>query len=288
MGSFAAKIIREPAGKSEHCPGEFQTRKATCTVQAPAAGADFISERSMPSAHPARRLAFTLVELLVVMGLIAVLISLLLPALNKAREQAKCVACMSNLRQLCAATMMYNDNNHEQYPAPAWIGDHEPDDWIYWEQGLNPKQGVLMPYLGGYIPGVLRCPSDDLDSHILTTGLNGSADFYRYSYSFNECMFNHTNRVNHKPTMVRPHIIHPAQKVLVIDENAQTIDDGCWLSTSPASNDRNDLSNRHYEDQEDKIKFSLGMGNAGFCDGHVERVMRTDTLLPTFYDPTVY
>lgn len=65
--------------------------------------------------------AFTLVELLVVMGIIAVLMSLLLPAVSKANRQAKTVQCASNMRQLGMALLMYTDQNNG-YLFPAGYG----------------------------------------------------------------------------------------------------------------------------------------------------------------------
>jgi prepilin-type N-terminal cleavage/methylation domain-containing protein len=61
--------------------------------------------------------AFTLVELLVVIGIIALLISILLPALNKARDSANTVACLSNIRQLGAAATNYAAE-HKGYIIP--------------------------------------------------------------------------------------------------------------------------------------------------------------------------
>ncbi len=76
-----------------------------------------------------RRRGFTLVELLVVIGIIAVLIGILLPALATARESAKRVACLSNLRQLAVITRIYGSNNHQYVP----IGRASNLLWVnYW------------------------------------------------------------------------------------------------------------------------------------------------------------
>ncbi len=91
------------------------------------------------------RRAFTLVELLVVIGIIAVLISILLPALNRAREQAKTTQCMANLKQIANGFVMYANDNRGYIPGPitAW-----------WSATVPPGQSITGPFMrnsaGGY------------------------------------------------------------------------------------------------------------------------------------------
>ena len=81
------------------------------------------ARHTLPSPRPAAR-AFTLVELLVVIGIIALLISILLPSLSKSREQARRAACLSNLRQVHQALVLYANDNRDQV-ALGWRGPYK-------------------------------------------------------------------------------------------------------------------------------------------------------------------
>jgi prepilin-type N-terminal cleavage/methylation domain-containing protein/prepilin-type processing-associated H-X9-DG protein len=244
----------------------------------------------MPSAQTivSRRRAFTLVELLVVIGIIALLIAILLPALSKARQQANWAKCSSNMKQLVTAFIGYTNDYKGTFPWRASGNDGtRPDpskggpfaganDWIHWQDkstgypGTPPvdiNESAIAPYLTAKddkLKELFRCPSDEVYSHALRGGIGR----YLYSYTMNDlvCEKNGTDSFRKITEVVRN-----AEKILLVEEKSPN--DGRWVAGSIGNPvvfngdaDGSDaLTNRHMKG-----------GNIAFFDSHVQGLSNAD------------
>ena len=242
-----------------------------------------------------KRRAFTLAEILIVVGIIAVLIGFLLVVTRKGGEAARKVACASNLRQLAAAFTSYAQDNEGRYPGAAEIFQTLREDWIYWDdprgtfRALN--RSPIAKYLGkGDVAAILRCPSDDVGVRPKQTG----AIPYAYSYSFNY-LFSSTRPKNLGPLLRLSSVVDPSRKMMVLDEDIASIDDGAWKPYVFNGSNETFLAIRHDKKREGWEKQTgvspleridrNDRGNVAFADGHVDFVPRADTWQAMYYDP---
>ena len=205
------------------------------------------------------RAAFTLVELLVVIGIIVLLISILLPALKYAWESARAVRCESNLRNICQAMAAYAVENKGSIPAaPASATDYFPGPkaLIYYfdktKRGMIEfDNGVVMKYVSPSVPirqKIFLCPSADLPTP-------------NYNYLLNDLLVGTAGKMRF--TQIK----HPSQKILLFEQDGP--DDG-HFRLGLHSGDGDHPATRHFR------KGTNGKGNYGFADSHVE------TLDPNF------
>jgi prepilin-type processing-associated H-X9-DG protein/prepilin-type N-terminal cleavage/methylation domain-containing protein len=143
----------------------------------------------MPLRQNKFRGAFTLVELLVVIGIVAVLIGLLLPALAVARANSRAIACLSNLRQMAVAAQAYCNENGGRFPVAYWTAANDPiytgfnwDFTVVRDVGASTtsvRPGLLWQGPGD-APGlaVQQCPAYEPP-----TGADGGDPYTGYNYN---------------------------------------------------------------------------------------------------------
>lgn len=294
---------------------------------------------------------FTLVELLVVIGIIAVLVAILLPTLAKAREAGNQAKCLANIRSLTQAIIGFANDRKGWMPGRAGTGltryspsggvvnGHPPGanpavdaaDWICWMRKIDPITGqgpfngavdgnitysAIAPYLGikkidttgdfaranqvgVNIENVFRCPSDQLDSrgNIDDGGSLSGRGGYRYSYSANNMYMNPIQNgggatpgeryagavFTGKITSIKV----PAEKILIVCEDEQSLDDGIF-NANPANWDAGRVNlvaarhqAKHVPGRSVANPATLNKdarGNVGFADGHAEFFGRKDAL----------
>lgn len=117
-----------------------------------------------------RRNGFTLIELLVVIAIVAILAAILFPVFSQAREKARGMSCMSNVRNVGIALSLYVQDYDETFPMNAYCdpkANKIPNPWMYWTDVIDPyvKQGNKDVALGQPINsgGIYRCPSNSAE-----------------------------------------------------------------------------------------------------------------------------
>ncbi|HLH55980.1 MAG TPA: type II secretion system protein [Verrucomicrobiae bacterium] len=223
------------------------------------------------------RLAFTIVELLVVVAIIGLIAAMLLPSLGRSKLSAQRAQCAGNLRQLGLATQMYWDDNGGA--CFNWQMGSTNGGRLYWfgwlqdgpegQRAYDPGPGALYPYLKGHSIGL--CPALNYSMGQFKLKATGAA----YGYGYNRYLSTVPGQTPVKSSRIQ----HPAELALFAD--AAQIND----FQAPASPTNPLLEEWYYVDT--SVTYPNGhfrhsqLANVAFCDGHTA----PEAFVPGSIDP---
>jgi prepilin-type N-terminal cleavage/methylation domain-containing protein/prepilin-type processing-associated H-X9-DG protein len=238
----------------------------------------------MPSPNENRvtsraRRAFTLIELLVVIAIIAILAALLLPALAKAKEKAKGVNCLSNMKQWGLALRMYADDNQDKIPdegntvqsiADAVTSDNLNTAWYNCVPPMLGQQSLVNLYKAATPPvpasrTIFSCPSSPEPNSSYNNPPNFTKAFFMYGENGRLCINKSTLATGVSQTKISG-VLKPTDTIFMAE-----VDPNSPANTSPAQSNVTG-------------QYSVGRhnarGNFAMCDGS-SRAMKTNDFLRT-------
>jgi prepilin-type processing-associated H-X9-DG protein len=248
-----------------------------------------------------RRFGLTLIELILVIGIIAVVFALLAPSLQRARLQAKAVVCMSNIRQLNTAFSAYVavngkfpygfDNTLGGRPPGGYAGNNEPggDRAGWW--WFNCLKDVYKNNMGGKT--VLQCPSKQIQNSKLKNNILCG----NYGANLSICRMSDGNAPPDERGQPKlgSEVSRPAQTLLIVDSGYAIISwrhaADSFTATLGSTNIEDtayvpglSINRQRQLRPEQKIDALYGRHpqmtvNVGFADGHVARTKADDLLV---------